>query len=35
MLGGWLLSQLDLRARELVLVDAKHVAITMAAGMRG
>jgi len=29
MLGGWLMSQLDLRARELVLADAKHVDITV------
>ena len=35
MLGGWLLSQLDLRARELVLEDAKHVAITLAADYQG
>ena len=35
MLGGWLLSQLDLRARELVLEDAKHVAITLDASYQG
>ena len=35
MLGGWLLSQLDLRARELVLEDAKHVAITLDATYQG
>ena len=31
MLGGWLMSQLDLRAREVSLADAKHVAITVEA----
>lgn len=31
MLGGWLMSQLDLRSRELVLEDAKHVDIVMEA----
>ena len=31
MLGGWLMAQLDLRARELVLTDAKHVDITLEA----
>jgi len=31
MLGGWLMAQLDLRARELVLQDAKHVDITLEA----
>jgi glucose-6-phosphate dehydrogenase assembly protein OpcA len=31
MLGGWLMAQLDLRARELVLSDAKHVEITLEA----
>ncbi len=31
MLGGWLMSQLDLRARELSLQDAKHVNITLEA----
>jgi glucose-6-phosphate dehydrogenase assembly protein OpcA len=35
MLGGWLMSQLDLRARELALEDAKHVAITLDAGYQG
>jgi glucose-6-phosphate dehydrogenase assembly protein OpcA len=35
MLGGWLASQLDLRARELVLADAKHVAITLDATYAG
>jgi len=29
MLGGWLMSQLDLRARELVQADAKHVDISV------
>ncbi|HUB68888.1 MAG TPA: glucose-6-phosphate dehydrogenase assembly protein OpcA [Acidimicrobiales bacterium] len=31
VLGGWLLAQLDLRAREVVLSDAKHVDITLKA----
>jgi len=31
MLGGWLMAQLDLRAREIVLTDAKHVDITLEA----
>lgn len=31
MLGGWLMAQLDLRARELVLSDSKHVDITLEA----
>lgn len=31
MLGGWLMAQLDLRARELVLSDSKHVDITLDA----
>jgi glucose-6-phosphate dehydrogenase assembly protein OpcA len=35
MLGGWLMSQLDLRARELVLEDAKHVAIAIDAEYQG
>jgi glucose-6-phosphate dehydrogenase assembly protein OpcA len=35
MLGGWLQSQLDLRARELVLEDARHVAITIQAQYQG
>lgn len=35
MLGGWLMSQLDLRARELLLEDAKHVAITLDAQYQG
>jgi glucose-6-phosphate dehydrogenase assembly protein OpcA len=35
MLGGWLLAQLDLRARELVLSDAKHVEITLEAVCEG
>jgi glucose-6-phosphate dehydrogenase assembly protein OpcA len=35
MLGGWLMSQLDLRARELVLEDARHVAITIDAQYQG
>lgn len=33
MLGGWLMAQLDLRARELVLSDAKHVDITLDADL--
>ena len=32
LLGGWLMAQLDLRARELVLADAKHVDVTLEAG---
>jgi glucose-6-phosphate dehydrogenase assembly protein OpcA len=35
ILGGWLMSQLDLRARELVLTDSKHVAITLDAVCQG
>jgi glucose-6-phosphate dehydrogenase assembly protein OpcA len=35
ILGGWLMSQLDLRARELVLTDSKHVAITLDAFCQG
>jgi glucose-6-phosphate dehydrogenase assembly protein OpcA len=31
MLGGWLMAQLDLRAREVQLADAKHVDITLSA----
>jgi len=31
ILGGWLMAQLDLRARELELIDAKHVDITLEA----
>jgi hypothetical protein len=31
ILGGWLMAQLDLRARELQLVDARHVGITLSA----
>jgi glucose-6-phosphate dehydrogenase assembly protein OpcA len=31
ILGGWLMSQLDLRARELLLSDSKHVEITLEA----
>jgi glucose-6-phosphate dehydrogenase assembly protein OpcA len=31
LLGGWLMSQLDLRAREVQLVDARHVEITVTA----
>jgi len=33
MLGGWLMAQLDLRAREVVLRDAKHVEITLEAAL--
>ena len=35
ILGGWLMAQLDLRARELVLTDSKHVAVTLEAGCDG
>jgi hypothetical protein len=35
ILGGWLMSQLDLRARELVLTDSKHVGITLEAICQG
>lgn len=35
MLGGWLMAQLDLRARELSLAEAKHVAITIEAEHAG
>jgi len=35
MLGGWLMAQLDLRARELVLTDSKHVDITLDADYQG
>jgi glucose-6-phosphate dehydrogenase assembly protein OpcA len=35
MLGGWLMAQLDLRARELALFDAKHVDITLEAAYDG
>lgn len=38
ILGGWLMAQLDLRARELVLTDAKHVDIrldTLSDGEEG
>jgi glucose-6-phosphate dehydrogenase assembly protein OpcA len=35
MLGGWLMAQLDLRARELVLTDSKHVDITLEASYGG
>jgi glucose-6-phosphate dehydrogenase assembly protein OpcA len=31
MLGGWLMAQLDLRAREVLLSDSKHVDITLEA----
>lgn len=31
ILAGWLMAQLDLRARELSLADAKHVEITLSA----
>jgi glucose-6-phosphate dehydrogenase assembly protein OpcA len=31
ILGGWLMAQLDLRARELTLSDARHVAISIEA----
>jgi glucose-6-phosphate dehydrogenase assembly protein OpcA len=35
ILGGWLMAQLDLRARELSLSDAKHVGITLEAASGG
>jgi glucose-6-phosphate dehydrogenase assembly protein OpcA len=35
ILGGWLMAQLDLRARELVLADSKHVDITLEAVCQG
>ena len=35
ILGGWLMAQLDLRARELVLSDAKHVDIRVEATAGG
>jgi glucose-6-phosphate dehydrogenase assembly protein OpcA len=35
ILGGWLMSQLDLRARELELTDSKHVGITLEAVCQG
>ena len=35
LLGGWLMAQLDLRARELVLTDSKHVDITLEAVLPG
>ena len=35
ILGGWLMAQLDLRARELVLTDSKHVDITLEALCEG
>lgn len=35
ILGGWLMAQLDLRARELELTDAKHVAMTLEASAGG
>ena len=35
MLGGWLMAQLDLRAREVVLADSKHVDITLEAFCEG
>jgi glucose-6-phosphate dehydrogenase assembly protein OpcA len=31
ILGGWLMAQLDLRSRELQLVDARHVNVTLSA----
>lgn len=31
MLGGWLMAQLDLRARELTLADSRHVSIILEA----
>ena len=31
LLGGWLVAQLDLRAREVALADARHVEITLDA----
>lgn len=35
ILGGWLMAQLDLRAREVELADAKHVDITLEASTGG
>ena len=35
MLGGWLIAQLDLRARELALKDSRHVSITLDADYQG
>ena len=35
ILGGWLMAQLDLRARELVLTDSKHVDMTLEASYHG
>jgi glucose-6-phosphate dehydrogenase assembly protein OpcA len=35
LLGGWLLAQLDLRARQVALEDARHVEITVNAGTGG
>jgi glucose-6-phosphate dehydrogenase assembly protein OpcA len=35
ILGGWLMAQLDLRARELQLSDARHVDITLSAKLNG
>ncbi len=35
LLGGWLLAQLDLRAREVTLEDARHVEIEIDAGAGG
>jgi glucose-6-phosphate dehydrogenase assembly protein OpcA len=35
ILGGWLMAQLDLRARELELADAKHVSIALQASAGG
>lgn len=35
ILGGWLMAQLDLRAREVVLSDAKHVDIRLEATAGG
>jgi glucose-6-phosphate dehydrogenase assembly protein OpcA len=35
ILGGWLMAQLDLRARELQLADARHVEISLSASFDG
>ncbi len=35
LLGGWLMAQLDLRARELVMSDSRHVDITVEAAYDG
>jgi len=33
MLGGWLMAQLDLRARQVVMTDSKHVELTVDAAL--